>query len=282
MAKTALIMGVIGGVGSDVAKRLIAKGWTVIGSVRSPEQVEEARADIPGIQHVVPIDLANADLVGSALSPVLTAAESLDAVILAAGTCPFGPLETTPLSEMRRVVEINAVSAVAVYQATIDHLRRSKGHLVVVTSVSGKVAVPFVGHYCASKFALEALCDVMRRENRDSGIKVVVIEPGGMKSRMVDLQLRQIRERKAALSAEERARYGHMYDTHEYAVSDRNKGLGPPEECADVILDVLSLETPETRYTVGQPAAYMCSLPLKLTDKEIDEVTSSNRVWELT
>jgi len=280
MAKTALVLGVIGGVGSAVARTLIGKGWSVIGTVRAADQVNEAKTEVPGLRDVVVMDLSDAESVIPALTPALKKVQNLDAVVMTAGTCPFGPLETTPLSELRRVLEINTVSATAVYQACIDLIRRSKGHIIILTSISGKVAVPFLGHYSASKFALEALADVMRRESRQWGVRVVVVEPGGMKSRMVDLQLRQVRERKAALTDEERARYGHYYDTHEYAVSDRNQGLGPPEEAADIVIKALEMENPETRYTVGIPAAYLCGLPRTMSDKDLDDVVASNKVWE--
>ena len=278
MGKTALITGIIGGVGSATARTLIAEGWTVIGTVRTPEQIAEVRSEVPGIDNVVVLDLSDADSVAPVLTPLLASYRTLDALVMTAGSCPFGPLETTPLSELRRVMEINTVSSAAIYQSCIAQIRRSKGYIVIVSSGSGKVARPFLGHYAASKFALEALADVMRRESRDWGVQVVVVEPGGMKSRMIDLQLRQIRERKAALSDEERARYGHLYDLHEYGVSDKNVGLRPPEEAADAIVKALNTPRPDTRYTVGG-ATYLSLLARTKSDQEIDELMTSPTVW---
>jgi len=273
--KTALVLGVIGGVGAIVAKTLIKDGWSVIGTVRAADQIAEAKAEVPGLQHVVAVDMSNADNVEPALATVLKPDMTLNAVVNAAATCPFGPLETTPVSELRRVLEINAAGPVGVYRACIAHLRRSKGHLVLVTSIAGRVAFPFIGHYSASKFAVEALADAMRRESREWGVKVVVIEPGGMYSRMVDLQLKQVVERKAALSAEERARYGHYYDAHEEGVSGRSGGLMPPDVTAEVIIKVLNTENPETRYTAGEAAARICPLPRTMTDRELDDMTTT-------
>jgi hypothetical protein len=82
------------------------------------------------------------------------------------------------------------------------------------------------------------------------------------------------------LSAEERAMYGHLYDAHEYAVSERNRGLGDPEEAAKLILAVLRTPDPETRYTVGKPAAFLCALPKTKSDREVDVLVNSHKVWE--
>ena len=84
MERSALIIGVLGGVGSATAMRLLADGWDVSGTVRSAEQVEEARVSVPGLREVAVVDLVDADTVGPSIAPLLAAMPALDAVVMAA------------------------------------------------------------------------------------------------------------------------------------------------------------------------------------------------------
>jgi len=113
----------------------------------------------------------------TAVSEALAAHGRLDAVVNNAGTVLPGPLEALPLAEVRRQLEVNVIGQLAVTQAVLPRLRVSRGRVVFVSSVSGRVATPMVGAYNASKFALEGMADALRMELAPWGVKVALVEP---------------------------------------------------------------------------------------------------------
>jgi NAD(P)-dependent dehydrogenase (short-subunit alcohol dehydrogenase family) len=104
--------------------------------------------------------------------------ERLDAVVNNAGIGVGGPIQTVSLDDVRRQLEVNVVGQIAVTQATLPKLRRSRGRLVFISSLNGRVSIPLSGVYNSSKFALEALADSLRVELRPWGVRVILVEPG--------------------------------------------------------------------------------------------------------
>ena len=99
-----------------------------------------------------------------------------------AGIAVAAPLEFLPIDRLRQQLEINLIGQAAVTQAFLPALRRARGRIVNVSSIGGRVALPLVGAYNASKFGLEGLSDSLRRELRSQGVDVILIEPGGVKT----------------------------------------------------------------------------------------------------
>ena len=106
----------------------------------------------------------------------------LRALVNNAGIGLAGPLELLPLADIRRQLEVNFIGPLAVTKAFLPQLRAARGRLINVTSICGKFASPFGGAYAASKFALEAASDALRVELAPFGIRVIVIEPGAIKT----------------------------------------------------------------------------------------------------
>jgi NAD(P)-dependent dehydrogenase (short-subunit alcohol dehydrogenase family) len=273
MGAQALVVGAAGGVGLEVTKQLAAAGYRVVSTVMDAAQRDALLAAVPEIAGIAIIDLAQADGIAAGLAPLLDADAPLDAVAVCAAISPYGPIETTPLSALRRTFEINTFADVAVYQAVMPHLRRTKGRLAMISSMAGRVAFPFLGAYSASKFALEALADVMRREAAKWGVDVILVEPGGIQTGMVTDQQKTIVRDKAALTHGERALYGDLYDAFEKAVHGGYDSATPPAAVAAVIVRALTApEKPEARYPVGPDAEYLCAASRTRTDRELDMI----------
>lgn len=273
MVAQALVVGAAGGVGLEVAKQLAATGCRVVGSVMDATQRDALLAAVPEIANVAIIDLAQADGIAAGLAPLLDANAPLDAVAVCAAISPYGPIETTPLSALRRTFEINTIADVAVYQAVMPHLRRTKGRLALISSMAGRVAFPFIGHYSASKFALEALADGMRREAAKWGVDVILVEPGGIQTSMVTDQQKTIVRDKAALSDGVRALYGDLYEAFERVLHGGFDSATPPAKVAAVIVRALTArEQPLARYPVGPDAEYLCAASRTQTDRELDAI----------
>ncbi len=105
---------------------------------------------------------------------------SLDALVNNAGIVVSGPVEAITAANLREQLQVNVVAQVAVTQAVLPLLRASKGRVVFIGSVSGRVATPFTGAYNASKFAIEGLADALRMELKPWGIRVAIVEPGSI------------------------------------------------------------------------------------------------------
>src|SRR5262249_18917223 len=145
------------------------------------------------------------------------------------------------------------------YQACMPMLRLRFGRIVFISSFSGKVALPFVGAYSGSKFALEGLADAMRREAAPFGGKISLVEPGGISTPMVQGQLEATMRDREALTADMKPLYGPLYDSYVKVFRHAISGGGlAPAAVAKVVVEACTVEAPATRYVVGDDAQFMC------------------------
>src|SRR5882757_3589456 len=128
MNRTALVVGAAGGMGTEITKLLLAKGYAVIATVLDDKEAAQLQAAAPKVGKTVRLDLSNADRVLTELKRL--AIPALDAAVVCAAIGPTGPLETAPLTVLRRTLEINTVAAAAIYQACMPALCAAKGRLI--------------------------------------------------------------------------------------------------------------------------------------------------------
>ena len=180
-----VITGASSGIGAAVARDLAGRGFQVFGTVRRPEDaaaLEAARVS------PVQMDVTDQESIAHARAEVergLTG-RPLVGLVNNAGVPAAGPLELLPLEELRRVLEVNLVGAVAVTQAFLPLLTATRGRIVNISSVSARLPLPFAGPYAASKSGLEAISDSLRRELLPFGVDVIVIEPGSVQTKIWD------------------------------------------------------------------------------------------------
>jgi len=163
-----------------------------------------------------------------------------------------------------------------VTQALFPHLLRSAGTVVNISSIGGKVALPTYGAYAGSKFAMEAVSDALRRETDGTGINVVVIEPGAVKTEIAERGIATSEKLAAAMSAEQRARY----DTLVNAVTAQARSFDatgvPAESAAKVIANAATASRPRTRYTIGRDAAMLARVSRLVSDRTMDRIMRLN------
>jgi NAD(P)-dependent dehydrogenase (short-subunit alcohol dehydrogenase family) len=175
-----LITGSSSGIGAACAVGLDRRGFRVFAGVRSQADAERLRQQASPRLTPVMLDVtapASIAAVAATLSDAL-GSRGLAGLVNNAGVAVCGPLETLPLAELRRQLEVNCVGPIAVTQAMLPLLRAARGRIVNMSSANGALAPPYMGPYAASKFALEALSDALRLELRRTGIKVCLVEPG--------------------------------------------------------------------------------------------------------
>ncbi|HEY0790936.1 MAG TPA: SDR family oxidoreductase [Chthoniobacterales bacterium] len=184
--QTVVITGVSTGIGFAAAGTLASRGWRVYGSVRTAGDADRLRAVLGGNFTPLVFDVTDEDAVRGAADWLRAELHGtpLQALINNAGIAVVGPVSHVPLARWREQLEVNVLGVVAVIQAFLplmrtDPLRRvDRPCIINVSSVAGRMAMPFAGPYCASKFALEGLSDSLRRELMLFGIDVVLVEPG--------------------------------------------------------------------------------------------------------
>jgi NAD(P)-dependent dehydrogenase (short-subunit alcohol dehydrogenase family) len=171
-----------------------------------------------------------------------------------AGITVNGPLEFLPLHDLRRQLEVNLVSQLAVTQAFLPLLRASRGRIVNMGSVSGILAAPALGPYCMSKFALEAMSDALRLELRPWGIRVVHFQPGQIASEIWDKGIRESRAVIEASPDEMIDLYQPLLDAMTRVGEIAGRDAKPAEIVARDVVKALTTRRPRARYCMGHQA----------------------------
>jgi NAD(P)-dependent dehydrogenase (short-subunit alcohol dehydrogenase family) len=263
-----LITGSSSGIGRATATEAAARGHRVFASARRPEDVADLAR--PGAIEALALDVTDVASVERAVAEVVRRAGRLDALVNNAGYGQYGAVEEVPLSDWRRQFEVNVFGAVAVIQAVLPAMRKAgRGTIVNVSSVAGKIAIPFASPYCASKHALEAISDGLRVELAAFGVRVVLVEPGPIATKFGDRARAEIRP-----LLDRPGPYREFYVGAERAMdSDFKRGQLAPSAVARVIVDALESRRPRTRYAVtamarlGIPARRF--LPDRLLDRAL-------------
>jgi len=268
--RAVIVTGASSGIGFEIARTLTGHGFHVFGGVRREQDSSRLREI-----GVIPILLDVTDV--ASIASAKTAVEqnlkgrSLWALINNAGIPCAGPIEHVPLSEFRNVFETNVIGAIAVTQAFLPLLLESRGIIVNISSVSGSVAQPFLGPYAASKAALEALSDSLRRELIPTGVRVVVVQPGSVQTPIWD--------KVEALDLASRAgsRYEEVLSrVRTKALAGGRRGLHP-RAVADAVWKVVTTTNPPTRVLVVR-SRFKTWLSRVLPDKTIDRIVA-RRLW---
>jgi len=247
LTKTVLVTGASSGIGEACATRLAQNGWRVLAGVRqagaAPKGTEEVLLDVT--------------------DPPELSVDQLQGLVNNAGIAVAGPLEYLPPEELRRQLEVNVVGQLRMVQLLLPALRAGGGRIVNVGSISGRSALPFLGAYAMSKFALEAMTDSLRVELRPWGIHVAIVEPGTIKTPM------WTRERPDP-PPEGLALYGDRLAAFRSFALKRSANGAPAEAVAETVEAALTADRPRARYLVGRDAKLRAGverLPNRLRDR---------------
>lgn len=269
--KKILVVGAAGGIGIEVARQLAQQGNHVVGTVLDSSQAVLLRAEVSAVADVEILELGNPAQVAVRVGEIIAAMGGVDQVAVCAAIAPIGASELTLIDVYSRTMDINFLANVAIFQASVAALRQSKGRLLFISSMSGKVALPFIGAYTASKHALEGWADVIRQEVAADGVEVVLVEPGAVRTGMVSAQIALAKKMFAELDTAQASRYGGLYHGFIAAAQAGYDGAGStPEQVAQVVTEALSAERPETRYIAGADAQQLIGARAALSDREMD------------
>ena len=267
----AVITGASTGIGAATAYELTRRGFHVLAGVRREKDADAIRA--PGVEPLI-IDITQPDQIEELATRVDDDPQGrkLRALVNNAGIQANVPVEAFAIDEWRRLFEVNLFGHVAVTQTLLPALLRAKGRIVNISSVGGKVAMPAYGPYAATKFALEAVSDALRRELAPFGVGVVVVEPGAVRTEMLGRAIATADGMVSAMTPEQSSRYaGLVHAVNTQALSSIESGL-PAHTAAKTIAKAVTARTPRTRYTVGRDAALITRIARFLPDRVMDRV----------
>jgi NAD(P)-dependent dehydrogenase (short-subunit alcohol dehydrogenase family) len=271
---TALVTGASRGIGKGIVEYLAARGWDVIAGVRSSTDGEAVAKLDPQRVSAVILDVTSADDI-AALDASLP--DQLDAIVNNAGVAVGGTMETLTTDDWRKQLEINVIGQLAVTRAVLPRLRRSRGRIVFISSVNGRLSMPLVGAYAASKFALEAAGDALRMELAPWKIRVSLVEPAQTDTDMWRTADSMVEELESGLSVEHRDLYAKHIAGFKKMIPVSQRLAVPTEKVAVVVEEALTARRPRARYVVGfgpkLQVAVMTKLPTRARDFVLRKVS---------
>ena len=262
MSKTILITGSSSGIGKSTAKHFQAKGWNVIATMRTPEKEEELKA----LENVLVtrLDVQDLESIDSALNEGIERFGSIDVVLNNAGYGLMGTFESAPRENIARQFEVNVMGLFDVTQKVLPHFRANKsGMFINISSIGGRMTFPLMPLYHSTKWAVEGFSESLRWEMAQIGVKVKIVEPGGVATdfggRSLDMQHNP-----------ELAEYNEFVNSFMEVMS---KAMDPnvmskPEQIAEVIYTAATDETDTLRYAAGADAVQLLGARSQMKDDD--------------
>jgi NAD(P)-dependent dehydrogenase (short-subunit alcohol dehydrogenase family) len=272
--KSVVVTGVSTGIGWGCAKVLVASGFQVFGSVRKPVDADRLSKEFGALFVPLIFDVTDRDAVIAGASQVEAAlgGETLFGLVNNAGIAVPGPLINLKIADFNRQLAVNLVGPLIATQAFapllgVDRSRKgAPGRIVMISSVGGKNAFPFLGPYCASKFGLEGMSESLRRELMLFGVDVVVVAPGTVATPIWD--------KADALDVAQfgATPYAGAFANLRRGMVARGKNGLAPERIGELVKTALTVAKPKTRYTMTpEPLQNLMAiaLPKRVIDRMI-------------
>ena len=273
--KVALVTGGSSGMGFTTAIMLARAGIHTYASMRNLKKsktiIELASAEKLPLQ-VLQLDVNDKKSVKEAIIKIVTEKERIDVLVNNAGYGLFGSLEDVSIEEMKAQFETNFFGVIRVTQLVLPIMRKQKsGTIVNVSSVGGRIGLPILSAYQSTKFALEGLSESMSYELEPFGIKVVIIEPGAIRSNIMNSSIwaKKAQDPKSPY-------FSQLQKIKDHFKSMMENESSPPEEVAKVILEAITSENPQLRYTVGHDAATLIQARLNMPETQFKKMIVQN------
>ncbi|WP_406632298.1 oxidoreductase [Amycolatopsis sp. WGS_07] len=267
MSKTFLITGVSTGLGLAIARRALAAGHRVAGTVRTEEHAAAFRALDPERAHAYLLDLTDADRIDPTVRAIEAELGPVEVLVANAGYGLEGTFEESPMADLRRQFEVNVFGTVATVKAVLPGMReRRDGQIFVITSMGGHTTFPGLAFYEGSKHALEGITDTLAQEVGQFGVRVTAVAPGAFKTDWAGRSL--VRAPRSI------ADYDELFDpirTRRQKLA--GQGIGDPDRAGDAILSLLDVDNPPVHLLLGSDA-------LRLVTAGRQRVQADFDAWE--
>lgn len=270
--KVALVTGSSSGIGYETALLLARNGFDTFATMRNMNKSKEItevsnRENLP--LRVVQLDVNDDKSVTDAINNILIEKESIEVVVNNAGYGLMGSVEDSSLDEIKAQFETNFFGAIRVMQRVIPIMRKQRsGTIVNVSSIAGRIGFPMGSAYVSSKFALEGLSESISYELKQFGIKIILIEPGVIKTNFALVTPKKAVNKNSSYSQLMNKLEENLFSTIANGTS--------PKEVASVILRSITEASPERRYLVGNDAVELINARKNNTDEEFEKIIVGN------
>lgn len=273
--RSVLVTGASSGIGLATAIHLSNMGFRVFAGIRKKIDAERLQHNSNGMITAVQLDITDMVSISSAREFIesQTGGEGLSGLVNNAGIVVAGPLEFFDVEDLRRQLEVNLIGQVAVTQSFLPLIRKAKGRIVFMGSISGRVPYPFMAAYSASKFALEAVADCLRIELMPWDIFVSIVEPGSIATPIWEKSIAAADARIKSFPHRAMELYGTVLPRVRRSAQESARRAIPAARAARAVTHALTSASPKRRYIVGANArielVLRTLLPARLLDRLI-------------
>ncbi|MFZ1934898.1 MAG: SDR family NAD(P)-dependent oxidoreductase [Thermoguttaceae bacterium] len=269
-----VITGASTGIGRACALELDRRGFRVFAGIRTAAAAQQLRAAASARLTPLTIDVTEADTITAAAKVVAEAVgdAGLAGLVNNAGIAVPGPLELVPIDAFRRQIEVNLVGQLAVIQAFLPLLRKARGRMVNMSSMSGGLSVPYLGPYSASKFGLEAITDALRTEFRDSGIRVSAVAPAAIATPIWEKSAASAEQLAAGVDQATLSLYDADLAAIRQWVGHSARIAAPTSRVVAAVVHALTAPRPKAHYYLGWDVRFCFRLFKMLPDRIRDHL----------
>jgi NAD(P)-dependent dehydrogenase (short-subunit alcohol dehydrogenase family) len=270
--KVAIVTGSSSGIGFETVLALARNGFHTYATMRDTKKgnkiLEIAKKENLQVR-VVELDVNNEDTIKKAIKVILDEKKRIDVLVNNAGYGLGGALEDLSINEIKTQYETNVFGLIRVTQAVLPTMREQKSGIIVnISSIGGKIALPFFSPYISTKFAVEGLSESIAYDLEPFGIKVVIIEPGAIKTNFDSGMVIP------AKSLDSNSPYFKNMQQVQNLMGSLLQNGSSPAEVAKVVLEAVTAQNPQLRYTAGDDAAFLAQKRKELPDSEFKKFVS--------
>lgn len=270
MSKTILITGASSGIGKSTAKKFQAEGWNVIATMRNPKKENELTL-LDNVL-VTKLDVQKISTIANAISKGIEKFKKIDVVLNNAGYALMGTFESSTRESVARQFDVNVLGLFDVTRAMLPHFRKNKdGMFINISSIGGKMTFPLMPLYHSTKFAVEGFSESLHYELESIGVKVKIIEPGGVNTdfggRSMDFRHNEELNEYNEFVSGAMNTFGEMMD---------EEAMSSPEQIADVIFNAATDENNTLRYRAGADAEQLLTARKTMSDSDFISMMKTN------
>jgi len=257
MGKTVFVTGASSGIGQSVVQKFLAEGWNVVATMRAPEKSQLGQNSS---LLLLPIDVTKPAQIAAAYQAAIERFGVIDALVNNAGLGVLGPVEMLQRTDIEQQFAVNVFGLIQVTQQFLPHFREQKSGVIInISSMYGKISMPYFGIYAATKHAVEALSESLQQEVYDFGIQVKIIEPGSIRTNFMD------NAKMVGLDSE--SVYSPQYHQFMKSIAKGSKGGADPSQVADAVWRAASTNGFSTRFRTDQTGRLLLLLHAMLPPK---------------
>ncbi|MEE8132615.1 MAG: SDR family oxidoreductase [Nitrososphaerales archaeon] len=274
--KVAVVTGSSSGIGLEIAIHLAKNGFKTYATMRNTNKSDtiKQRSQSENLSiEILQLDVTDDASVKNAINTIVEKEGQIDVLVNNAGYATIGAVEDMPTEEIKDQFDTNVFGVYRTTRAVLPTMRKQKnGRIITISSIAGFMGMPIMSAYVATKFAVEGFTESLRHEVSPFGIHACVIEPGVIKTHIME-------GAPVAIKSMENTAYSDIAKTLGKSIGNMMENQSsPPSVVAEVVLKAATSDNPETRYTAGEDAKMIQQARKTKSDKEFEDFIRTSLV----